>query len=363
MIFQDPEGFLIATGEDPEYEAKALHLCRAWDSGQTEFHIQTSGSTGPSKTIVLPRKHIEASIALTEKALDLTSNDIALCCLSIETIGGLMMLLRARKLSMELWVVAPSRNPFPTLERYRSLFFSGRSVLYAFVPAQLHAISEDPGAYPYLRRAKAILVGGAPIPPPLFHWITEQDLPIFATYGMTETISHIALQQLAPDPEPGFKPLEGVSLRQGSQGNIEILSPTSGPNWLSTQDAMQWLEPPFFTILGRMDNVINSGGVKIHLAPVDEAIGQWLYRQEWVGNYFTWGLDDTIWGQKLVVFFEGTTLPGEPSDFWQEAHSTLPAHWKPKEFILITHFEQTKSQKIDKIQTTNDYLKNSIPNL
>lgn len=353
---------MIATGEDPDYEAKVLAICRAWDAGQMEFPIKTSGSTGPSKTIVLHRQQIEASILLTQQALDLQSSDLAFCCLSIETIGGLMMILRARQLKMELWVVPPTRNPFPALERYRSLFFSsGQSILYAFVPTQLLAIQQDMSAYPFLRRAKAILVGGAAIPPALYDWIVAQDLPIWATYGMTETISHIALQQLAPVTDPGFKPLPGVLIRQGTEGNLEILSPTSGPDWLSTRDAVEWTTPPFFKIIGRLDQVIISGGVKIHLTQVDQAIGQWLIDKHGSGSYFSWGVHDPVWGQKLIVFFEGTQLPGDPVEFYSA--TSLPAHWKPKEFVLLPQFQWTASQKIDKIKTANDYLKNSIPNL
>lgn len=356
MIFQDPEGFLVATGENPDYEAKVLSLCKQWDEGQTEFVIQTSGSTGQPKAIRISRNQIEASIQMTQQALDLQPYDMAFCCLSVETIGGLMMLLRARYLGMELWVVEPKRLPFLNMDRYRSLFFSsGSSVLYAFVPTQLEALRADPASYPFLRRAKAILLGGAPISPSLKEWILEQDLPIFATYGMTETVSHIALQQIAPTLEPGFRPLPGVQVREGAEGNIEILSPTSGPNWLSTRDQVQWLEDPYFTIVGRLDSVINSGGVKIQLHTIDQAIGEWVNTNHWSGAYFAWGIPDDSWGQKLVVFFEGEELPGDIDLFWEQAHSSLLPHWKPKEFILLPHFQYTSSQKIDKLNTFHGY--------
>jgi len=356
MIFQDPDGFLVATGENSDYEAKVLSICRQWDEGQSTFTLHTSGSTGPSKSIVVSRQQIESSILLTQQTFQLESNDIAFCCWSVDTVGGLMMVLRARHLGMELWVLEPQIQPFQSMEKYRSLFFStGKSVLYAFVPAQLDAIKQDPTSYPFLHRAKAILIGGAPMAPSLTNWVMEQNMPFYATYGMTETVSHVAIQQLAPHHDPGFHPLPSVQLREGSEGNLEILSPTSGPEWLVTRDTVEWLEPPYFRITGRLDSIINSGGVKIQLQQIDESVGQWVASRQWRGAFFAWGLPDAQWGQKLVVFFEGNEPPGEIHLFWENVADVLPKYWKPKEFILLPQFDYTTSQKIDKINTVKRY--------
>ena len=174
------------------YEADALAFCRAWLSGQTEFTLHTSGSTGTPKPIRLTRAQMRASAHLTGQTLGLRAGDVALVCLNIRYVAGVMMLVRGLELGLPMTIIEPAGNPLAGFDPANVRFD-----FTALVPLQLqHILDDTPEKLAILNRMKAILVGGAVVSPALEQALQVITAPIFSTYGMTETVSHIALRRL-----------------------------------------------------------------------------------------------------------------------------------------------------------------------
>lgn len=339
MVFISKDGEVIRTGED---HGKVVALYDAWQAGLDAIEIHTSGSTGTPKAIKLDRSALLASIHLTASYFDLGPADLFLCNLNTEYIGGKMMVLRAAELRAELLAVDPRRNPFEELDRHRYLLLRNRgNNFFSFVPLQLQDVLVNPEHLALLKTAKAILVGGAAVSPALRATVQEHALPVYETYGMTETVSHIALKDLRTD-DAHFTVLEGVQIDTDEDHCLRISSPSTGLEWIQTQDVVELLSPTQFRLLGRRGNIINSGGVKIQLEDVERRIAEAMPQLE---NFFCYGLPDDDLGQKLVLVLEGA--PFEIN--WDDL--TFPKYHKPKDILFFPHFARTASGKIDKIKT------------
>lgn len=337
MIYISKEGEVISIENQ---HRKIVELYDDWKSGREAFEISTSGSTGAPKEIVLHRAAIKASIQMTAKAFNLSPGDFFLCNLNTDYIGGKMMVLRAAELYCDIMIIEPSANPFDDLEKHSYLFAQnwGKN-FFSFVPMQLHQLLQKEQHIQLLRTAKAILVGGAAVSSTLKNKIKELHLPVFETYGMTETISHIAIKDLQEDMDY-FTCLEGVTIDKDDADCLKIKSPSTLDQWIITQDVVEILSDNTFILKGRRDNIINSGGVKIQLEEVEKSIAQQLPS---IGNFFAFSLPDEYLGQKLVLAVEGGKINLE--------NLSLSKYLVPKEIFYLDAFEKTASGKIDKLKT------------
>ncbi|OYU67027.1 MAG: hypothetical protein CFE22_05995 [Cytophagaceae bacterium BCCC1] len=349
MLYFSKEGELINTESGNVYYKKALQILDDWNFGKTAFEIKTSGSTGIPKTIHLKRELIEASIEMTKKAFDLDDGHLFFCCLNIENIAGLMMLLRSQRLKGELMLVEPSADPLEKLGNLDYLFSDnrGRNV-FAFVPLQLQKLLENEKYIQILKTAKTILVGGAALNTELKAKIADLYLPVFETYGMTETISHIAIKNIRLD-EDTFNTLEGVEIKLNDAGCLMIKSPTTDFEWITTNDIVEIIENKTFKLIGRFDNIINSGGVKIQLEEIERKIEENIKIES---RYFCFGIPDQQLGQKLVLIVES-----EEKRISKEQLSTILSKFEvPKEIYFVKKFSETSSSKVDKHKTIDEIL-------
>lgn len=349
MLYFSKEGELINTESGNLYYKKAMQTLDDWNFGKTAFEIKTSGSTGIPKTIRLKRALIEASIDMTKKAFDLYDSHLFFCCLNIENIAGLMMLLRSQHLKGELMLVEPSSDPLEKLGNLDYLFSDnrGRNV-FAFVPLQLQKLLENEKYIQILKTAKTILVGGAAINTDLKTKISELYLPVFETYGMTETISHIAIKNIRLEEE-NFNVLEGVEIKLNEAGCLMIKSRTTDFDWITTNDIVEIIDNKSFKLIGRYDNIINSGGVKIQLEEIERKIEENIKIES---RYFCFGIPDEKLGQKLVLIIES-----QEKIISKEQLSTILSKFEvPKEIYFVEKFSQTASSKIDKHKTIDEIL-------
>ncbi len=339
MVYISKEGEVIRTDQtlDP-----VVDLYDAWKSGMPEITLTTSGSTGPPKTISLSREAVQASVRLTVDAFGLHSDDLFLCNLNTDYIGGKMMIIRAAETGCDLVVTLPSSNPFEDLENMTYLFARNRGRnFFSFVPLQLQNILSNETHLELLRTAKAILAGGAPVAEKIRKKIQELQLPVFETYGMTETISHIALKDLRTG-DSFFTALPGVSLGTDEHTCLKIKSPSTLNEWVTTHDVVEMVSPKKFILKGRRDNIVNSGGVKIQTEEVERAIAETF---PGLPDFFCYGLPDDILGQRLVLVIEGESPVPDLSLL------SLPRYHIPKEIIRVKEFVKTPSGKTDKIKT------------
>jgi O-succinylbenzoic acid--CoA ligase len=330
------------------YEAKTLEFCRNWLNGQQEFVLHTSGSTGPPKNITLTREQLAASARRTVQALGLQPGDRALVCLNIEAIAGMMMLVRGFEADLELTIVEPVANPLALSKTSRPFDF------ISLVPYQLTAILQDsPANKLVLDFAKAILLGGAPLSPGLEADIRQLKAPLYLSYGMTETASHIALRRLnGRQPESFFSAFPDISLGQDDRGCLTIRGDVTNNQTIVTNDLVTLKDGHTFAWLGRADNTVNTGGVKVQLEKVEVVLSQALLQHHLNCRSFITALPDAKLGSRLVAVLEGNP-PGPETEqaLKQEMARFLTKYELPRAFYYIGRFAATASGKTDKNET------------
>ncbi len=296
-----------------------------WNNNSEVIVVQTSGSTGIPKTIEIEKKYMIASANMTGEFLKLKAGDTALLCLSPSTIAGKMMIVRSIVLGLDLVVTDVSGRALKKLTE--EVDFT------AMVPFQVEQSLKD------LKKVKKLIIGGAPISLALWKRIAESNVEAFQTFGMTETISHIALRKIEL-PESGYIPLNGVEI--DSQNDcLVITAPQLRVHQLITNDIVNINKDGSFIWLGRADFVINSGGVKIHPEQVEKQLSQLIAQP-----FFSFGIEDDSLGQKHVLCIEGNFQIDK-----DKMMRVLENYHVPKEVYFFDTFEYTTSGKINRLKT------------
>ncbi len=347
QIFQSKADFERVDQTLPAFAKAAFSFCKVWLSNENNFSQQTSGSTGTPKIIEISRQQMLQSAEATGAFFKTNSDTKLLCCLNPEYIAGKMMLVRAMVWNCPIWLVEPKSNPFSDFADDISPDF------LAMVPLQVEACLEDPQALDKLKKVSHLIIGGAPISQKLKSQLIENQLTAWQTYGMTETVSHIALAKIdSGDLE--YQTLPGVEIGQDNRGAIWIKSPMSGPEKIQTNDLVEMTSSTSFRWLGRVDFVINSGGVKLHpelLEQQSEAIMNALFQGS---RYFFFGEKDEKLGQKLVLLIETSVPSVELAKLLQsKLESELGKYHAPKTIYFLPAFVQTESGKINREKTFN----------
>ena len=372
MVFLERDGTYINTFPSNAYYDKVLAFKKLWDAGQETFEIQTSGSTGIPKKITFRRKQLIASAKMTAKAFDLQEGDTAFCCLNIDYIAGMMMLVRAFEIGMDLIVVEPSSNPFVGIEKHLYLLNANRGRnFFAFVPLQIQTIFEEtPKLGEILNSAKAIIIGGASVNESILKKTQKIYRPMYATYGMTETITHIAIKRLnGVAKDDFFNVLDGVDIKVNENSCLMIKSKVLDNEWITTNDVAEIVNGSSFILHGRIDNVINSGGVKIQLEKI-EKVGEVILRKlQLERQFFIYSLPDEKLGERLILVLQNSihnlsqaAIDGIKIDILKAFKEILPKFEVPKEVFFVEKMLETPTGKIDKIKTINAYVLPQISN-
>ena len=342
----------IRTDREPteltEYERVAWQFCHDWLSGKERFILHTSGSTGTPKPITLSRQQMAASAAMTGQALGLQAGDRALVNLNVQYIAGIMMLVRGLEMGLVLTILEPSSNPLSHFSAETPFEFQ------SYVPLQLQTILENtPAQIPILNSAKAILVGGAPVSQPLEEALQQITAPVFQTYAMTETVSHVALRQLnGADKQDFYQSLEGIWFETDSRGCLVVHATQLNDHPVVTNDVAELLSPTTFRWLGRIDNVINSGGVKVQAEKVEQVTAQVLKELNLSFRFFVAATPDTQLGEAVTLIIEGKPLAQELStSIFQKLKTGLSRYEVPRKVHYLPQFLETPTAKIDRKQT------------
>jgi O-succinylbenzoic acid--CoA ligase len=322
------------------YEAKVLDFVRQWLTGTQEFNLTTSGSTGTPTPITLRRRQFEASAQRTADYFDLGPGDRALVCLNCEYIGGMMMLVRGLERNLHLTVVDPHANPFEFVD------------FAAFVPLQLKAVLAA-GLAPRLNQMKAILIGGAPADATLQHEVQALRVPVYLTYGMTETCSHVALRRLSgPEASSTFRVFTGIAAGQDERGCLTLRGDVTDDQLIVTNDQVNLLDAHTFEWLGRADFVINTGGVKVPAEKVELVLDVALAEIGESRRCFVAGLPDERLGQAVTAFIEGPALSAEAET---RLHALLAErlgrYEQPKQLRYVPEFRTTATGKLNRADT------------
>ena len=329
------------------YEARVLDFVRQWLNGALEFGLQTSGSTGQPQRVSMQRRQLEASARRTGDYFDLGPGERMLVCLNCEFVGGLMMLVRGLERHMHLTIVEPQADPLALVPPDARFDFT------SFVPLQLRAVLAA-GHAPRLNQMKGILVGGASVDKALEKQLQQLTVPVYLTYGMTETASHIALRRLnGPQATPHYRALPGIHLGQDARGCLTIRADVTNDQLITTNDRVQLLDEHTFEWLGRADFVINSGGVKVQAEKVELLLE---VAQAELGlphrRAFVAARPDERLGEQVTAYLEGAPLPQEQEQqLLSLLRKRLSKYERPRQLIYVPEFHTTASGKLDRLRT------------
>lgn len=311
--------------------SEVTQFINKWNDSTTYFTTKTSGSTGQPKEITIQKKHAIASAKATLLYLNLTTNDTALLCLNPETIGGKMMIVRSIVANMPLIIVEPSANPLKELEETVDFI--------ALAPIQLDRILDETPEK--LKKIRAIIVGGGIISNETLEKLKNEKITVFQTFGMTETISHIALRKVGFTTNEAYTTVENIEVSE-ADGQLVIHASSIGHSSLKCNDLVKVVNPHQFIWLGRSDFVINSGGVKIQIESLEKELKNVIKQ-----NFFIHPKKDSALGEKVVLIIEGE----ENSSYTSKSffHFLTNKYHIPKEIAFIPQFIRTKSDKINRI--------------
>lgn len=323
-----------------EFEKTTVAFCQAWLAGQEEFPLQTSGSTGTPKKIILRREQMEASARQTIHALHLHANMTSLVCLDTKYIAGQMMLVRSLIAGMNMVATEPSSNPLLSINNQPIDFV-------ALVPYQLEKILNET---PQLLDAVAFgIIGGATVSHSLKEKIKNSSCALYATYGMTETISHIALQRLnGMNASDFFQAFNAIHLRLDERGCLCIHADYLGDE-IITNDLIEFLGPNQFRWLGRIDNVINTGGIKVIPERIENALEKVFQELKISSRFFIAGIAHKSLGAQVTLFVEGIELEKSiQENILSKASAELTKFEIPREIRFVPKFTETATGKVNR---------------
>jgi O-succinylbenzoic acid--CoA ligase len=284
----------------------------------------TSGSTGEPKTVIVKKQAMVNSAIATGDFFDLKPGNSALQCLPVKYVAGKMMLVRAMILGLDLEFVAPSSNPM----RNNEIDFD----FVAMVPLQAQNSIQE------LKKVKKLIIGGAAVNKTLEKQLLKLKTEVYETYGMTETITHIAARKLG---EKAFTVLPDVTVSYDDRNCLVIHAPKISDEVIITNDIVELVNENQFIFLGRIDNVINSGGIKLIPEQIENKLMSKIQQR-----FFIASKPDNELGEKLILVVEGDKV-----EFDHSIYEDLDKYEKPKEILFIPKFKETATGKIMRKET------------
>ncbi|MBQ9357810.1 MAG: AMP-binding protein [Prevotella sp.] len=299
-----------------------------WNSPSATVLVHTSGSTGEPKPMLVEKSRMEASARITCRFLGLKPGSTALLCLPLDYIAGKMMVVRALTFGLKLQAIEPKGMPV----------WQGRVDLAAMVPLQVYNLLKDEDGRRRLMQTDHLLIGGGPVDDALAHELAAFPNHVWSTYGMTETLSHIALRRLnGPEATEWYTPLEGVSVSLNSDDCLVVNAPAVCPVPLVTNDIAQ-LRDGTFRILGRRDNVVCSGGMKIQIEEVER-----LLRPHLAIPFMITKAQDKKLGEQVVLLAEDENA--EADSLLALCRQVLPKYYVPRSVVAVSRLPMTATGK------------------
>ncbi len=315
------------------WQKKIYLFIQEWLSPTSGLEVTTSGSTGVPRKISFTRDKMIKSALRTGKFLDLKPGERALLCLPADYIAAKMMIVRAFVLGLDLITVHPSSNP---LEDSNEAYDFA-----AMTPMQVHHILHSENGREKLGKIKKLIIGGGDMDGLIFRELSLLNTMVYHTYGMTETLTHVAMKKLAPLAEGVFTALPGIRFEKDQRDCLVINDALLGIQGLETNDQVELLSAISFNIQGRIDNIINSGGIKINPEIIENQLQGKLKHRIVVA-----GKKDSVLGEKVILIVE-LRNEGAPADLKAVLDDAgLGKYEKPREIFFVDAFPETSTGKI-----------------
>ena len=315
----------------PQYKASFWQFICDWFDNHEFIVLKTSGSSGTPKQIKVSKEKIRSSAKRTIEFFNLQPFSSALICLSCDYIAGKMMVIRALEARMNIVLVEPSSMPI-TSDMADFDFV-------AMVPLQILSYKLMPTL---LDKCRTLIIGGSAVTNDVVAILSGCKCCAYETYGMTETVSHIALRRVnGLESTHNFSVLNGVRVYKDERGCLVIEDKFTLDNLLVTNDRVELLSDGEFQLLGRYDNVINSGGIKISPEVVERSIGLHLdceYAISWV--------EDSLLGQKMVL----VTTASITDECLAEINLANGKYMKISKVLVVSALPKTENNKLDRLR-------------
>ena len=311
-------------GENPA-TCQVERFMELWNDDSDTIVAHTSGSTGIPKLIYLSKRDMEVSAKATCQQFGVQQGDMLFLPLPIDYIAGKMMVVRSQVAGADLLLERPTNTPLQTCP-------PSRIRLAAVVPSQIPGLL----ASEWCGMIDCLIIGGAPVSQHNEELLQASGITAYATYGMTETASHVALRKIG---EKNYKALPHIRFSSDERGCLIIESTEMSFGRLVTNDLVELIEDRTFCWLGRYDNVINSGGIKVLPEKIEEKLSEFLSGR----SYFITSRPSEKWGSEVILVVEGYDKIDE------EAIAATPNLLKaerPKEVIYVRQIERTGSGKV-----------------
>lgn len=303
-----------------------------WLDTNDFIEVKTSGSTGKPKTLKIKKQAMVNSAITTGNFFDLTPGKKVLNCLPSNFIAGKMMMVRAIILGLEVDMVVPSA--LPRIDYEKNYDFC------AFTPMQLKNFAK------YLKSIKTVIVGGGRVSNHIKALVQDKKPQVYETYGMTETVSHIAVKKLnnfsGDATDAYFTTLPDISISQDDRGCLVIEAPKLSEDTIVTNDLVEIYSDNQFEWIGRYDNMINTGGIKVFPEQIEEKLQDRMNGRQ----FFIYGVEDDTLGEKIILVVEGTE-----ADIDSTILDDLDKYEKPKDILFTRKFKETASGKIHRAKT------------
>ncbi|WP_047415092.1 AMP-binding protein [Cellulophaga sp. Hel_I_12] len=328
---------LIKEGED--FEVAIGNFLIDWIDDSDVIEVSTSGSTGVPQKIKLKKQHMVNSAMATGEYFGLKPTNTALLCLPATYIAGKMMLVRAMVLGLHLECVQPNSNP---VQKIKAVYDFG-----AMIPLQLeNSLSK-------MKHFRTLIIGGSPLSNRLISQIQTKKTMVYETYGMTETISHIAVKKVnhAIKKTTYFEALPNIKLKIDDRNCLVIHAPEIAEKEVITNDVVNLISASQFEWLGRFDSIINSGGVKLNPETIEAKLNEVLKQ-----SFFVAGIPDPVLGEKLVLILEGSVDVLAIQTTVAQLKS-LTKFEIPKEIFCLEKFIRTENGKLQRTKTLSLALK------
>ena len=302
-----------------------------WKNKSTIVSTHTSGSTGIPKKIDIEKKHMIASAKATIDYFKLKEGNTFLICLPIKSIGGKMMLIRSLLLKGKIILIKPGKNPIENL--------NVNVDFCAVTPMQLINCLKDEFKLNYIDK---LIIGGAPLSHSIIEVLKPLKTKCYHTFGMTETISHIAVKKLNnTETIEDFRCLNHVQISSNTEGNLIVKSNKIGIESITTSDVVEITGNKTFKWIGRVDNIVNSGGVKISPESIEKELAKILP----IDTFFTTSISDLELGEKLILISKSKN---KLTTIFKAIQCISDKILRPKSIYIIDDFEYTLSSKINR---------------
>jgi O-succinylbenzoic acid--CoA ligase len=333
---------IIQSPLSEEWNKIAWHFILEWLNDEPTIIVQTSGSTGKPKNISIRKENMINSALATGEFFQLKPKDKALLCLPCHYIAGKMMVVRAFVLGLDLWMSNPSE---PSKGINNSIDFA------AMVPLQVeNLLLYNPI---FIHKIKQLIIGGAAVSSSLLAQLQSLKTQCFATYGMTETITHIAIKILnGNEASDDYQLLPNVRIEQDKRDCLIIHAPKITTEKVITNDIVEIISPQKFRWLGRFDNVINSGGIKLFPEQIEQKLNNFISCR-----YFISSLPDEKLGEKIVLVVEQESMTNEELNTLKSKISSLLGKFEiPKQILFTSLFIETTTGKLKRKETLQQFI-------